>query len=93
MTDTEPVTEEEMRAWAREYAEKNGFRLNPDETQLATVLRGLARTKAKFGQRYCPCRLRSGDPEKDKAIICPCIYHKDEIEKEGSCHCNLYFRK
>lgn len=93
MTHKEPVTEDEMRAWAEEYARKNGFQLNPDTTQLATVLRGLARTKSKFGERYCPCRLRSGDAEKDKAIICPCIYHKDEIAQEGSCHCNLYFRK
>ena len=36
---------------------------------------------------------RSGDKEKDRAIICPCIYHKDEIAKDGHCHCQLYYRK
>lgn len=93
MTHKEPVTEDEMRAWAEEYAKKHGFQLNPDATQLATVLRGLSRNMGKHGKRYCPCRLRSGDEEKDKAIVCPCIYHEKEIEQDGSCHCNLYFRK
>ena len=37
--------------------------------------------------------VRSGDKEKDKAIICPCIYHEDEIAKDGHCHCQLYYRK
>ncbi|MEN6611561.1 MAG: ferredoxin-thioredoxin reductase catalytic domain-containing protein [Methanoregulaceae archaeon] len=93
MTDEQPVSEEEILAWARKYADEHGYVLNPDEKQLATVIRGLGRTKTKFGEHYCPCRLRSGNKEKDKAIICPCVYHKDEIEKEGSCHCSLYFRK
>ena len=45
----------------------------------------------KHGERYCPCRIRSGDTEKDRLIICPCAYHEDEIENEGHCHCNLFF--
>jgi len=60
---------------------------------LATVIRGLARNEQKFGERYCPWRLRSKDVEKDRAIICPCIYHQDEIAKDGHCHCQLYYRK
>lgn len=91
MTDNN--AEAEMLGWAKAYADSQGWVLNRDEKQLATVIRGLVRNTAKFGFRYCPCRLRSGDPEKDKAIICPCIYHKDEIAKDGCCHCNLYFRK
>jgi ferredoxin-thioredoxin reductase catalytic chain len=85
--------EAEMLTWAKDYAEKNGWILNPDEKQLGTVIKGLVRNKTKFGRPYCPCRLRSGDPEKDKAIECPCIYHRDEVEKQGACHCHLYFRK
>jgi ferredoxin-thioredoxin reductase catalytic subunit len=67
--------------------------LNPDKKVLNTVIRGLARNKKKHGEQYCPCRLRSGDVEKDRAIICPCIYHKDEIANDGHCHCQLYYRK
>jgi ferredoxin-thioredoxin reductase catalytic chain len=92
-TATPPVDEKEIqriRAWAEEYARKHGYRLNPNEKQLNVVLRGLARIKGRTGEQYCPCRVRSGDTEKDKIIICPCVYHEDEITKEGHCHCNFF---
>lgn len=91
MTDTAPE-EAEMLTWAKGYAQKHGWVLNKEEKQLGTVIRGLVRNKNKFGRPYCPCRLRSGDEEKDRAIECPCIYHKDEIADQGSCHCRLFFR-
>lgn len=84
---------EEARTRAKVYAKDKGFILNVDEKQLEAVLRGLARNKERFGEAYCPCRLRSGDPEKDRIIICPCIYHEKEIEEEGACHCRLFFKK
>ena len=31
-----------------------------------------------------------GDAEKDKKIICPCVYHIEEIDREGECHCQLF---
>jgi len=89
----ETTDEDEIRTWTEEYAKKNGWVLNPDKKVLTAVIRGLARNKKKFGERYCPCRLRSGDMEKDRAIICPCICHKDEIAQDGHCHCQLYYRK
>jgi ferredoxin-thioredoxin reductase catalytic chain len=84
---------EEARTRAKVYAKDKGFILNVDEKQLEAVLRGLARNKERFGEAYCPCRLRSGDPEKDRIIICPCIYHEKEIEEQGTCHCRLFFKK
>ena len=83
----------EIEDWAESYADESGYKLNKDERQKKAVLKGLARNKLKFGERYCPCRIRSGDPGKDKEIICPCIFHKDEINKDGNCHCNLFFDK
>lgn len=84
---------EEERTRAKVYAKEKGFILNVNEKQLETVLRGLARNQEKFGAAYCPCRLRSGDPEKDRIIVCPCIYHEQEIEEQGACHCKLFFKK
>ena len=84
---------EEARTRAKVYAKDKGFILNVDEKQLEAVLRGLARNKERFGEAYCPCRLRSGDPEKDRIIVCPCIYHEKEIEEQGTCHCRLFFKK
>ena len=92
-TMADDSTEAELLKWAQDYAGEHGWVLNADEKQLATVIRGLARNRARFGRLYCPCRLRSGDEEKDRAIECPCVYHKDEIANDGACHCKLYFKK
>jgi ferredoxin-thioredoxin reductase catalytic subunit len=88
----ETSAEEDMLKWVKGYAQKQGWSLNEDPKQLGTVIRGLIRNKGKFGHPYCPCRLRSGDEEKDRAIECPCVYHKDEIASQGHCHCNLFFK-
>jgi ferredoxin-thioredoxin reductase catalytic subunit len=84
--------EADMLKWANGIARKNGWVLNPDKDHLRIVIRGLVRNKEKFGRPYCPCRLRSGDEERDRAIECPCIYHKDEIAHDGHCHCLLYYK-
>jgi ferredoxin-thioredoxin reductase catalytic chain len=88
----ETSAEGDMLKWAKGYAKKHNWALNTDEKQLATVIKGLVRNKTKFGKPYCPCRLRSGDEEKDRAIECPCIYHKEEVATQGHCHCHLYFK-
>ena len=75
-----------------DYAEKNGFSLNPKKEIVENIVKGLIRNQEKYGSRYCPCRRVTGDPEEDKKIVCPCDYHKDEIEKLGHCLCNLYVK-
>jgi len=78
--------------WADKYAERRGYKLNPDEDRVAEVIHGLAVREEKFGKRYCPCRIITGNDVEDRKIICPCIYHTDEIENEGACHCRLFVR-
>jgi len=90
--EDQKAAEERIRSWAASYAARRGYFLNPDARALDIVIRGLARNCQKFGHAYCPCRLRSGDPEKDNEIICPCIFHGDEVEREGHCHCRLFYR-
>jgi ferredoxin-thioredoxin reductase catalytic subunit len=46
----------------------NGWVLNPDKKVLTTVILGMARIKNNSGDQYCPCRLRSGDKEKDRDL-------------------------
>ena len=82
-----------IKDWAKKYAEKRGIQLNPDEERVDEVAKGLAVRQEKFGKRYCPCRIVTGNAEEDRKIICPCVYHREEIETEGSCHCALYFGK
>ena len=91
MTEEEEALQKEILSWVREYAKEKGLALNPDDRQFQAVIRGLVRNRLKHGERYCPCRIRSGDPGKDRLIICPCAYHENEIEGEGHCHCNLFF--
>ena len=92
MTGEEKALYKEILSWIRRYAEERGLALNPDDRQFRAVVRGLVRNRLRHGERYCPCRIRSGDPEKDRLIICPCTYHEEEIAGEGHCHCNLFFR-
>ena len=91
-TPEEEALERDLIAWVKAYAAEKGYALNTDERQFRAVIRGLVRNKLRHGEQYCPCRIRSGDPEKDRLIICPCAHQEGEIEAEGHCHCNLFFR-
>jgi len=75
------------------YAEKNGFQLNPNQAIVRAVVKSLLEREEKFGQRFCPCRRITGQPTEDKKIICPCIYHRKEIEENGHCLCQLFVKK
>ena len=83
----------ELKNISEKYTTENGLNLNPDGKIVDMVLEGLLRNEEKYGALYCPCRLPGGDKEKDKAIICPCVYHKDEIAKDGHCKCRLFVSK
>jgi ferredoxin-thioredoxin reductase catalytic chain len=74
------------------YAKENGFRLNPEREILEGLINGLLINEQKYGKRYCPCRIVSGDEKEDRKKICPCVWHKEEIEKLGHCHCSLFVK-
>jgi len=76
----------------RKYAEANGFKLNPDKKVVERLVKGLLENEKKYGVRYCPCRRVTGNPEDDKAKICPCQWHREEIEKDGHCFCGLFYK-
>ena len=75
-----------------DYAKTNGFQLNPDKKTVDRVIKGLLANEQKFGSQYCPCRRVTGDKEEDAKKICPCVWGKAEIEKDGHCLCNLYVK-
>ena len=74
------------------YANSNGFKLNPDKKTVERVIKGLLINEQKYGSQYCPCRRVTGDKEEDAKKICPCVWGKAEIEKDGHCLCNLYVK-
>ena len=87
------MNKQELLKYYKNYAEKNNFKLNPDKKILDKLINGLIKNQEKHGEIYCPCRRITGDKEKDKKIICPCIYHKDEIKEIGHCLCFLFVKK
>jgi thioredoxin len=76
----------------QEYAEKNGFKLNPNQEVVERLIKGMLENEKKYGARYCPCRRLSGNPEEDRGKICPCQWHRKEIEMEGHCFCGLFVK-
>jgi ferredoxin-thioredoxin reductase catalytic subunit len=70
--------------------EPRGYFFNKDTDATFDLLNGLLANKERYGYMSCPCRLASGDYEKDRDIICPCIYRIPDVEEFGSCYCGLY---
>ncbi|MHA1378284.1 MAG: ferredoxin-thioredoxin reductase catalytic domain-containing protein [Candidatus Helarchaeota archaeon] len=84
---------EDARKYVKMVADHRKWVLNPDETTLSDLIEGLAVNKERFGYRSCPCRLASGEKEKDRDIICPCYYAEADIKKYGHCFCSLFLSK
>ena len=76
----------------QEYAERNGLKLNPNREVIERLIKGMLENEKKFGERYCPCRRVTGNPEEDKSKICPCQFMRNEIEEQGHCLCGLFVK-
>ena len=70
--------------------EPKGYYFNKDRNRVLELLEALLLNKDRYGYLACPCRLASGDREKDKDIVCPCVYREPDVREYGSCYCNLY---
>jgi ferredoxin-thioredoxin reductase catalytic chain len=77
----------------RKVQEPKGYFFNKDKEKVFDLLKGLLINKERHGYMSCPCRLATGDREKDLDIICPCAYRAPDVEEYGSCYCNLYVSK
>jgi ferredoxin-thioredoxin reductase catalytic subunit len=86
------MANEELIKQFKEHAKENGISLNPDEKVVERIIGGLLRNKEQYGEMYCPCRRVTGDKAEDSKKICACFWHKDEVEKDGHCFCNLYVK-
>ena len=87
------ITEEEVdKLYKRldNFAELNGYHLNPDVEFTKDLVRSLLVNQKRYGYWACPCRLASGVREKDSDIVCPCVYRDPDLEEYGSCYCALY---
>ena len=80
----------ELYEMLKRVQEPKGFYFNKDKKRVFDLLEALLLNKERYGYMCCPCRLSSGDRERDKDIICPCIYRESDVKEFGSCYCNLY---
>ena len=86
------MNKEELRRYSESYAKSQGYKLNPDEKIVETVINGLLENERRYGFRYCPCRVVTGNKRKDSKIICPCAFHRKEMEEDGTCKCGLFLK-
>jgi len=88
------ITEAAIEAAYAAYksdAEKNGYRLNPDEEFVKNLIRGLLKNEQRYGYRACPCRLAYGIKEQDSRCgLSPAITGIVDLEEHGACYCALY---
>jgi len=84
---------ENLYEMLRKMQESKGYYFNKDKEKVFQLLEGLLVNKDRYGYMSCPCRVATGERQKDKDIICPCVYRDDDIREYGSCYCNLYVSK
>ncbi|MFZ3047856.1 MAG: ferredoxin-thioredoxin reductase catalytic domain-containing protein, partial [Desulfatirhabdiaceae bacterium] len=70
--------------------EPKGYFFSTDREWVDGLLSALLTNKDRYGYMVCPCRLAAGDREKDRDIVCPCVYRTEDVVEYGSCYCNLY---
>ena len=88
------MTPQELYERLKPIQEAKGYFFNKDQENVTyPLLEGLLANKERYGYMSCPCRLASGDREKDRDIICPCEYRDADVAEYGSCYCGLYVSK
>jgi len=84
------MTVEQLFEVLKRAQESKGFYFNQDKSRVFDLLQGLLTNKSRYGYMCCPCRLAAEDRERDRDIICPCVYREADVAEYGSCYCNLY---
>ena len=80
----------DVAQFTRNVAKANSWVLNQDKEFLDSLIEGLEMNLDRLGYLQCPCRLSWDDRAKDRDIICPCIYAKEDIKEYGHCFCSLF---
>jgi len=76
------------------FCRDHEFELNPDRAHISAVIDGILENEKRFGSKYCPCRIRTGDFARDLELLCPCNFTvQKKYAEEGECWCGLFVRK
>lgn len=83
-----------MTSWRQFSDQSPTIRLTDKADELELLAKGVLENLASKGQRYCPCRITTGDRQKDLGLICPCNFLKQPVYKEtGECWCGLFVKR
>ncbi|MCL2687254.1 MAG: ferredoxin:glutaredoxin reductase [Methanobrevibacter sp.] len=74
----------------KKESEETGYNVSPDVEFVEMLLENIDVNIERYGYGACPCRLASGDKEKDLDLVCPCDYRDDDLNDYGACFCALY---
>ncbi|WP_353120425.1 ferredoxin-thioredoxin reductase catalytic domain-containing protein [Nitratidesulfovibrio sp.] len=85
-----PATPQALHDMLRKIQEPKGYFFNKDMDMTMPLLESLLVNKQRYGYMACPCRLALGEFEKDRDIVCPCVYREDDVKEFGACFCGLY---
>jgi ferredoxin-thioredoxin reductase catalytic subunit len=92
MNDSAKTTAEIDRLYEKlnREAEASGYHLNPDVAFTRGLVKSLIENERRYGYQACPCRLATGNKQKDLDIICPCDYRDPDLIDYDACYCALY---
>jgi ferredoxin-thioredoxin reductase catalytic subunit len=86
-------TPETLFEQLRRLQEPKGYFFNPDKEMTLALLESLLINKERLKYMACPCRLANGELDKDRDILCPCVYREADVAEYGACYCGLYVSK
>jgi len=84
---------ERVREFVFRVARHQGWEVIGDEPFLADLVEGLKENYNRYGYFLCPCRDGTGDRDKDRDILCPCVYAAEDIAEYGHCFCGLFLSR
>jgi len=82
---------EKNRKRIEQVAKVKGYMLNPNEHWVTEILTLMTNNYCEHGKYICPCK-QQFPPDPGNDVLCPCPTLDQEIEKDGFCHCRLFFK-
>ncbi len=83
-----------VTAWKQFSDQSPTIRLTDKTDEIELLSKGVLENLKNKGQRYCPCRITTGDRQMDLNLICPCNFLRQSVFKEtGECWCGLFIKR
>jgi ferredoxin-thioredoxin reductase catalytic chain len=88
------TSEEVLGVWDDFGEQSKKFKVWEDRESVKQLSLGVLENVKNKGLKYCPCRITTGDPDKDFKLICPCNFLTQQTWKDyGECWCGLFVKR